>query len=176
MNFEKMTNQLKETLDSAASLALHSQNQEITLSHMIWAMLTNSQSILNQALNKMNVANDAIVLEAKSIVERAPKSSSLSKENLTLSREFAQAIERAQGYSVQNGDSYIALDSFIIANIKEEAFKQILGKYVDLNELKKTLEAIRGGAKIQNQNDDSNLESLEKFGIDSHAKSKPKCP
>ncbi|GAD19228.1 ATP-dependent Clp protease ATP-binding subunit [Helicobacter fennelliae] len=166
MNFEKMTNQLKETLDSAASLTLHSQNQEITLSHMIWAMLTNSQSILNQALNKMNVANDAIVLEAKSIVERAPKSSSLSKENLTLSREFAQAIERAQGYSVQNGDSYIALDSFIIANIKEEAFKQILGKYVDLNELKKTLEAIRGGAKIQNQNDDSNLESLEKFGID----------
>ncbi len=166
MNFDKMTNQFKETLDSAASLALHSQNQEITTAHMLWAMLTNSQSILNQALNKMNAQKSAIELEAKSAVENLPKSSNVNKENLSIAKDLSKALEKAQGFSVQNGDSYIALDSFIIANIKDDVFIKILGKYLDLNELKKTLESIRAGAKIQNQNDDSNLESLEKFGID----------
>ena len=32
--FEKLTNQMKETLDSAASLALPSQNQEISPAHV----------------------------------------------------------------------------------------------------------------------------------------------
>lgn len=166
MNFDKMTNHFKETLDSAASLALHSQNQEITTAHMLWAMLTNSQSVLNQALNKMNAQKSAIELEAKSVVENLPKSSNVNKESLSLAKDLLQALQKAQGFSVQNGDSYIALDNFIIANIKDDVFIKILGKYLDLNELKKTLETIRAGAKIQNQNDDSNLESLEKFGID----------
>lgn len=163
---DKMTNQLKETLDSAASLAMHAKNQEITTSHLIWAMLLDSQSILNQALNKMNAERAELELAAKSAVERLPKVSSIEKEGMRIDKELSNALENALGFATQNGDSYIALDSFIIANIKADAFKQILGQYIDLSELKKTLESIRGGVKIENQNDDSNLESLAKFGID----------
>ncbi|PAF49956.1 ATP-dependent chaperone ClpB [Helicobacter sp. 12S02232-10] len=164
--FEKMTHQLKETLDQGVSLALYGKNQEIDTIHIIWAMLTNTQSILNQALNKMNIDKIALELEAKSIAEKLPKSSSVSKENITLSKNLQDAIHQAESISVKNGDKYIAVDTFIIANIKSESFIQVFGKYMDLNELKKTLESIRGGAKIQSENDDSNLESLEKFGID----------
>lgn len=67
--FEKLTNQCRETLDSAASLALHAGNQEITSAHMLWAMLTDTQSILNQALHAMNVEKVALELEAKSVVK-----------------------------------------------------------------------------------------------------------
>ena len=163
---DKMTNQLKETLDSAASLAMHAKNQEITTSHLIWAMLLDSQSILNQALNKMNAERAELELAAKSAVERLPKVSSIEKEGMRIDKELSNALENALGFATQNGDSYVALDSFIIANIQADAFKQILGQYIDLSELKKTLESIRGGVKIENQNDDSNLESLAKFGVD----------
>lgn len=168
--FDKLTNQCKETLDSAASLALHAGNQEITTAHMLWAMLTNTQSILNHALNTMNIDKAAIELEAKSVVENLPKVSHVNKEQLALSAELKSALHAAQGHATQNGDSYIALDSFIIANAKNEAFVKILGKYLDLRELAKTLESMRAGAKIQNQNDDSTLQSLSKFGIDLTAK------
>ncbi|PAF50587.1 AAA family ATPase [Helicobacter sp. 13S00477-4] len=164
--FEKMTNQLKETLDQAASLALHTKNQEVDIIHLIWAMLANTQSILNQALNKMNTDKIAIELETKSLAEKLPKSSNISKENITLSKNLQESIYEAEGLSTKNGDQYIAVDMFILANIKSDIFKKIFGKYLDLTELKKTLESIRGTTKIQNQNDDSNLESLEKFGID----------
>lgn len=164
--FEKMTHQLKETLDQAVSLALHSKNQEVDTLHLIWAMLTNSQSILNQALNKMNSDKIALELETKSLVERLPKSSNISKENITLSKILQENLENAFGLATKNGDKYIALDIFIIANLKERIYQEIFSKYLDINELKKTLETIRGGSKIENENDDSNLESLEKFGID----------
>lgn len=166
MNFEKFTNQLKETLDSAASLALHSNNQEITTSHMIWAMLTNSNNILNRALNKMNANAAEIELITKSNIEKLPKSSNVSKENLSISNDLKEALQKAQGLSASNGDSFVALDSFIIANIKSQAFSENLGKVIDLNELVKTLESIRGGAKIESNNSDDTLESLEKYGID----------
>lgn len=168
--FEKLTNQSKEALDSAASLALHANNQEITSAHLLWAMLTDTQSILNQALNAMNADKAAITLEAKSVVENLPKSSQVSKESLRLSQELANALHNAQGYATQNGDSYIALDSIIIANAKSEVFAKILGKYVDMRELAKSLESMRKGAKISSQNDDSTLQSLAKFGIDLTAK------
>lgn len=164
--FEKMTRQLKETLDQAVSLALYSKNQEVDTLHLIWAMLTNSQSILNQALNKMNSDKIALELETKSLVERLPKSSNISKENITLSKILQENLENAFGVATKNGDKYIALDIFIIANLKERIYQEIFSKYLDINELKKTLETIRGGSKIENENDDSNLESLEKFGID----------
>ena len=164
--FEKLTNQLKETLDSAAALALHSQNQEINMAHMFWALLTNTQSVLNQALNKLNIDKAPIELEARSVADKLPKSSSVAKENLSISKNLSDALAKAQGEATRNGDSYIAVDNFIIANLTDSAYKEIFDKYLDSSELKKTLESIRAGTKITDQNDDSNFESLEKYGID----------
>ena len=58
--FEKMTNQLREALDSSFLLALHAKNQEITPLHLIWSLVVNHQSILNQAFNKMDFDKTAL--------------------------------------------------------------------------------------------------------------------
>ncbi len=60
--FEKMTNQLDETIYSSVALALHNKNQEVEVIHLLWALLTNTNSVLNQLLNKMNVNKAAIEL------------------------------------------------------------------------------------------------------------------
>ena len=164
--FEKLTNQMKEALDSAASLALHSQNQEITPAHIYWALLSNYQSVLNQALNKMNIQKEAIELQARSEVDKLPKSSNVAKENLSLSKELTSALNFAQGEATKNGDSFIAVDMFLIANLKENAFVAIFKPFMDITELKKTLLSLRGESKIETQSGDDNLEALSKFGID----------
>lgn len=163
---EKFTNALQETLEQGASLALHNKNQEIESIHLFWAMLTHSNSLLNQALNRLNVDNVALELEAKSIANNLPKSSSVMKENLKISKNLNEAFNLAEGLATSNGDSYIAVDSFILAGLQNEVIKNLFSKYLDINELKKVLETIRAGAKIDSQSGDENLESLEKFGID----------
>lgn len=164
--FDKLTNQLKEAIDSAASLALHSQNQEIAPSHLYWALLSNHQSVLNQALNKLNIDKAAITLQAQSQVNTLPKSSQVSKESLSISKELSNALHLAQGEATKNNDSFIAVDMFLIANLKEQDFVSIFKPFVDITELKKTLLALRGDSKIESQSGDDNLESLSKFGID----------
>jgi ATP-dependent Clp protease ATP-binding subunit ClpB len=167
---EKLTNQMRETIDSALSLALHNKNQEIAPLHIIWALLTNTNSILSQALNKMNVDKAALDLDLKSAVSKLPSSSSVTKENIKISTQLLRALEKAEGLMSANGDKFLAVDTFLIANISEPFIKETLGKYLDLGELKKTLESIRGGATIDSQSADETLEALEQYGIDLNKK------
>ena len=90
--FEKLTNNMSESIESAVSLALHNKNQEVEPVHFLWAQLTNSNSVLNQMFNKMSIDKVAIELDVKSLSEKLPKSSSISKENIKLSRNFTQII------------------------------------------------------------------------------------
>ena len=164
--FEKLTHQMTESVESALSLALHNKNMEVEPIHFFWALLTNSNSVLNQAFNKMSVDKTAIELDVRSAADKLPKSSSVSKENIRISRPLVQALERGVGEMTKTGDSFLAVDTFILANAQEEPFKGILSKYVDMMEFTKTFEAMRGGQKIESQTADENLESLSKYGID----------
>ena len=163
--FEQLTNQMREAIESAISLSLHSKNQEATPLHVLWGLITNSASILNQVFTKMNIDKSAIELEVKSEIQKLPTASSVTKENITVSRALAETLQKAEGLMKQKGDSYLSVDTWLLANVDNDPFKKILGKYLDLLQFKKNLEALRGGKKIDKQSADDNLESLDKYGI-----------
>ncbi|MDF1881565.1 AAA family ATPase [Sulfurimonas sp. MAG313] len=164
--FEKLTHQMTESIESAISLALYNQNAEVQTLHFLWAQFTNSNSLISQVFNKMNIDKTAIELDIKSAVNKFPKSSQLTKENIKLSKNFVNSLELAQSWMVQNGDSFIAVDAWLLANLNTQELKTILAKYVDLMELSKSIEGLRGGQKIETQSSDETLESLDKYGID----------
>ncbi len=168
--FEKLTNQMHEVIDSSVSLALHNKNQEVDVIHFLWALLTNTNSVLNQLLNKMNVDKAAIELEAKSYANKLPQVSSVTKENIKLSRNFLSSVQNAEGLMTSNGDKFIAIDTWLMANLSNQVIKDVLGKYLDLSEAKKNLEAMRAGQTIDSQSSDDNLEALSKYGIDLNKK------
>jgi ATP-dependent Clp protease ATP-binding subunit ClpB len=164
--FEKLTHNMTEAIESSVSLALHNKNQEVELIHFLWALLTNSNSVLNQMFNKMNIDKVAIELDVKSMSNSLAKSSAVTKESIKLSKKFVQTLENAAGLMTQNGDSFLAVDTYILANVKTDPIASILSKYLDMSELAKNLESARGGAKIDSQSSDETLESLSKYGID----------
>ncbi|ADV46756.1 ATP-dependent Clp protease ATP-binding subunit [Nitratifractor salsuginis] len=163
---ERLTHQMTETIESALSLALHNKNPEVEPIHMVWALLTNSGSVLNQVLNKMGVDKAAIELDVVSQAKKLPTVSTITKENIKLSQNTVRSLQNAEGVMAANGDKYLSVDTWIVANLNEPYFRETLGKYVDLMELKKELEAMRGGKPIESQTDDEKLESLEKYGVD----------
>ena len=167
---EKLTNQMTAAIESSVSLALHNKNQEVDPLHVLWGLLTNTNSLLHQALNKMNTDKAAIELEVKSLVNKLPTVSTVTKETIRLSQKMVASLQKAEGVMTANGDQYLAVDAWIIANIDEDFIKNSLGKYIDLTELKKTLESIRGGKSIDSQSSDEALEALEQYGIDLNKK------
>ena len=167
--FEQLTNQMNETIESSLSLALHNKNQEVQIIHILWGLLTNTSSLLNQLLNKLNIDKTAIELEVKSVANKLPSVSSVNKDNIKISREVVISLENGQGLMLSVGDKFLAVDTWIIANLNNEIFKNTLEKYVDLSEVKKELEAIRGGATVDSKSSDDNLDALKKYGIDLNA-------
>ena len=163
---EKLTHQMTETIESGLSLALHNKNPEVEPIHMVWALLTNTGSVLNQVLNKMGIDKAAIELDVVSQAKKLPTVSTVTKESIKLSQNTVRSLQNAEGVMAANGDKYLSVDAWIVANLNEPWFRETVGKYVDLMELKKNLEAMRGGRAIESQTDDEKLESLEKYGID----------
>lgn len=170
--FEILTDQLTQTVESSLSLALHSKNSEVKPLHMLWAMSTDTSSILNQILNKFGVSNEALNLEIKSRVSNLPTSSNVNRDNIKISLDLINSLDNAKGLMTKLGDSFIAIDTWILANLENDPIKQILGKFVDLNEFKKELEKLRAGQKIDSKTADETMDSLAKYGIDLTAKAR----
>jgi ATP-dependent Clp protease ATP-binding subunit ClpB len=168
--FNKLTNQLNQTIESSLSLALHNKNQEVELIHILWAMLVNTNSPLNQVLNKLQQDKEAIILESKSYASKLPSVSSVNKDNIKISRDLISELQKAQSLMSSLGDSFIALDTFIISSLKSKTFEDVLGKYVALSEIKKYLQSIRAGQTINSISADENLDAINKYGINLNQK------
>ena len=167
---ENLTAQMQELVEKGVALAIHAKNPQTFPLHLLWALVADSSSLLNQVFNKMNVSKDAVELEVKSKAAQLPTSSNVSKENVQISKELINSLESAKALMVSLGDSYIAVDTWIISALELPEIKQILGKFTDVLEIRKNLESIRAGRKIDSQTGDETLDSLEKYGIDLTAK------
>ena len=167
---ENLTAQMQELVEKGVALAIHAKNPQTFPLHLLWAQVADSGSLLNQVFNKMNVSKDAVELEVKSKAAQLPTSSNVSKENVQISKELINSLESAKALMVSLGDSYIAVDTWIISALELPEIKQILGKFTDVLEIRKNLESIRAGRKIDSQTSDETLDSLEKYGIDLTAK------
>ncbi|MCZ6103725.1 ATP-dependent Clp protease ATP-binding subunit [Campylobacter ureolyticus] len=170
--FEILTDQLTQTVESSLSLALHSKNSEVKPLHILWAMSTDTSSILNQILNKFGISNEALNLEIKSRISTLPTSSNANRDNIKISLDLINSLDNAKGLMTKLGDSFIAIDTWILANLENDPIKQILGKFIDLNEFKKELEKLRAGQKIDSKTADETMDSLAKYGIDLTAKAR----
>ncbi|EAH6694547.1 ATP-dependent Clp protease ATP-binding subunit [Campylobacter coli] len=167
---EFLTDNMLSNLESAASLAIHSKNNEIVPLHLLWALIVDSSSILNQICNKFNISKEALELEIKSRISNLATSSNVNRENVRFSNEFINSLESAKGLMSANGDNYLSVDTWLISESEKNPIREILAKFIDIKEFQKELQNLRAGRKIESKTSDETLDSLNKFGIDLTAK------
>ncbi|EEU7414409.1 AAA domain-containing protein [Campylobacter jejuni] len=161
-----LTDNMLSNLESAASLAIHSKNNEVVPLHLLWALSVDSTSILNQILNKLNISKEALELEIKSRISKLATSSNVNRENIRFSNGLINSLENAKGLMSANGDSYLSVDTWLISESQKSPIKEILAQFLDLREFQKELESLRAGRKMDSKTSDETLDSLNKFGID----------
>ncbi|EAI8667316.1 AAA family ATPase [Campylobacter upsaliensis] len=167
-----LTDSMLSNVESAVSLAIHSKNSEVVPLHLLWALALDSTSLLSQICNKLNISKEALELELKSQIKALPTSSNVSRDNIRISNELLNSLENAKGLMSANGDSYLSVDTWLIAESKRSPIKELLAKFMDLNELKKELELLRAGRKIESKTSEDTMDALNKFGIDLTQKAK----
>ncbi|MDU7692985.1 MAG: AAA family ATPase [Helicobacter sp.] len=156
--YEQLTTNLKDALESAASIALHNKNAQIEPPHMLLAITISQDSPL-QKIDWLDLLS--LEQNLKSAIQKLPKTSTVQKEHLSISKSLNDMLAAGLHLAKNNGDSFVAIDTFLIANLN------VLDEFgIDKLRLQKDLELLRNGRKINNQNDETNFSNLSKYTID----------
>ena len=163
MNFETMTEKLQKILIKALTICKDNQNPELSDEHLIKAFLEDDD--VCSILEKLNTKVNPLINYANEMIDKLPTSSSNSDPSL--GRYVVSSYNEANTLSKNRGDKYLgALDVFVCELFNDSTFCKNLRKLINFNK-KQLIDVInneRGDTMINNQNDENNLNPLDKYG------------
>ena len=163
MNFETMTEKLQKILIKALTICKDNQNPELSDEHLMKAFLEDED--VCSILTKLNTNINPLINYTNDMIEKLPTNNSNSDPSL--GRYVVSSYNEANTLSKNKGDKYLgALDVFACELFNESLFCKNLRKLINFNKAK-LYEAInneRGDKMINDQNDENNLNPLDKYG------------
>src|SRR6185503_5733341 len=167
MRYDKFTTKLQEALAEAQSLALGRDHQQIEPQHLLLALLNQEDggvaSLVAQAGGNPNALKQALA----QALDRLPKVEGTPGE-VHVSRDLTNLLNLADKDAQKRGDQFIASELFLLACAadKGEIGRLLKSSGVTKTSLEKAVEQVRGGDKINAQNDESQRQALKKYTLD----------
>lgn len=164
---ERFTIKAQEAVRDAAQLASLRGNPVINDTHLFFALLEQSDSIVTPVLQKtglnVNQLKDEVIRE----LDRLPKQSDGGEPRPA--REFNQTVDAADRLATSLGDSYISTEHILVSlvELKGTTAHELLGaKNVSKELLLDALEAVRGSHRVTDQEPEGKYQALERFTHD----------
>lgn len=163
MNFETMTEKLQNVLIKALTICKDNGNPELCDEHIMKAFLDDNDVV--SVLNKLNTQINPLINCTNSYIDKLPSNNSAADPSI--SRTVIESYNKAARLSKEKGNRYLgALDYFKEILFNDSTFSKNIRKLIHFNEkqLEEMINNISGGATINNQSDENNLNPLEKYG------------
>ena len=166
MRMERMTSRLQGALADARSLAAGRDHAALEPMHLLAALLEPGPAtlmpLLVQAGGQAGKIADGVAaaLDGAATLKRPTG-------DLQPSQALVRALTLADGLGQKAGDQYLSSEQVLRALAKDAAVKRVLGDAgVDFGQLEGAIEAVRGGATVQNADAEEHREALSKYCID----------
>ena len=166
MNIEKFTQKSIEAIRKAESLAHEYGNPTIDAPHIFTALFSDKDGLIPEIAKSTGASCDAILSEAKTLVESLPHSSG---GQIYLSREGADVLDEAEKQRDKMGDEFTSVEHIMLAlfDSKNKKLADILKKTkFEKREFLDALKKIRGNKKVTNETPENSYNVLEKYGQD----------
>jgi len=148
MDFNKLTLKSQEAVGAAQELARRMGNPEVYPEHLLLALL--DQELPQQLVESA----PALRAEAETTLRGKPAIQG-SQQQPTVSRAFAEVLDRAFEEARQLEDEYVSTEHLLLA-LDVVPRDQLLAK----------LQQVRGGQRVTGQDPEETYQALEKFGRD----------
>ncbi len=164
MNLEKFTIKSREIVEYAIQLAETNNNQAIENGHLLKAILEKEKNITGYLFGKLNISVDDVERVTEQIVKSYPK---VQGGNVYLSASAEKAFLTAQQTATEMGDQFVAVEHLILGIFKSgDAVSKMLKDYkITESLLKKSIEELRKGSKVNSQSAESSYDALNRFAI-----------
>ncbi|SFV76762.1 ClpB protein [hydrothermal vent metagenome] len=167
MNIEKLTSQFQQDLSTAQSIAISNSHSAIEGMHVLSAMLSDNVSSVSNVLKSINVEinnfKNRVELEIQNLaVVNNPNT------DIGISQSLLRLLTSAEKIATDKGDSYLSTELFLLAIIQgnDATTKLLKDVVVNEKELIQAIDTLRGGQNVNEQNAETQRESLNKYTTD----------
>lgn len=166
MRLDKFTLRGQEAIQAGIELAERNQNQQVEPEHLLCAMLEQAEGIVRPLLGKLGANVQVVLNDCQAAVARFPR---VQGGQQYFSPRLTQIFTAAEKQAEKMKDEYISTEHLLlaIADEKDGAGGKLLRQHgITRDDLLKAIEQTRGGARITDQNAESNYQALAKYARD----------
>ncbi len=170
MNIQKFTQKSIEAIQKAQSLAIENENSQIDQEHLLYALLTQENSLIKELLKKMNVKEEfekAIQREIKN--KPSMHTNARQMEQVYIARDVDEALNTAENTAERMKDEYVSVEHIMLGLIDKanSKLKELFRTFnIDKNSFLKVLSEVRGGQRVTSDNPEETYDALKKYGTD----------
>ena len=164
MNFNNFTIKSQEVVQKAIDYAKASGQQMIEPEHILKAIITESEPIVNFIFQKTGAALGSVKSALDAAIAALPK---VSGGDVALSRESNEALQKAVDYSKKNGDEYVSVEAMLMGILQTRCKASQILKDAGLTEkdLQAAIQELRKGNKVKDQSAEETYQALRKKAI-----------
>lgn len=163
MNYEKFTIKTQEALQEASSIALKNDCSEISTEHVLLALLEQQDGLISPVVENIGVSSSALIQKTKELIDSNPKVS--GNANVQFSQNFQRILAKSEGEMEKLGDQFLSTEHIFLAmSLSDDRCADLLKKFgITHDSILKALKSIRGNQKVDSQNPEDSMRTLEKY-------------
>ena len=169
MEFENYTERARGFIQSAQTLAIKSNHQQLTPLHLLKILLDdpngNASSLINAAGGESLRAFEATIAE----INKLPKVDGTGASQLHLAPDTARLFEQSEKLAKKNEDSYVSVDVLLLAiamAIGTTAETVLKNASVTPQALNSAIKDYRKGQKADSISAENSYDALKKYAMD----------
>lgn len=162
MTFDKFTIKAQETVQESLRIAEQAGQQSIEPVHLLQGLLTKGKEVTNFIFQKLGVNPSQIQQLVQSEIAHLPK---VSGGQPYFSNDTDKVLQTTVDLSQSMGDQFVGLEPLLLAllTVTTTASRILKDAGCTEKEMRKAIEELRKGEKIQTQSGDENYQALEKY-------------
>ena len=165
---DDFTEQAQEIIGKSQEIVRRYQHSQWDVEHILMALLEQEEGVPAEILRQLGVSIDEMRDGLNRALEQGPKVAYESSQ-IYVSPRAAGVLDRAEVEAKRLNDDFIGTEHILIAIVQEnqgDAAKVLAQFNVNLENVYKAMQGIRGGHRVTDQRAESRYRSLDKYSID----------
>ena len=165
---DRLTQKAQEALQQTQGISESGESQVIFPLHLLIALAGEREGIVRPVLEKCGVHPDAIVTEARRMLNSLPKTAGV-QPGMYLSHPLNQVIERAFDEAARFKDEFVSTEHLLLALAEQRSDPagQLLDRAGATHDaILKALVGVRGSQRVTDQNPETKYQALSRYAHD----------
>ena len=166
MNISKFTQKSVQAVQDLEKVAYEYGNQEIEEEHLLYALLTQEDSLILKLIEKMEIQKEYFIDTVKKALDARVK---VSGGELRFGQYLNKALVSAEDEAKAMGDEYVSVEHLFLSMLKNPSpsMKKLFNEFgITRERFLQALSTVRGNQRVVSDNPEATYDTLNKYGED----------